>query len=514
MRKSRRDFLKLVGLGAGAAAAGSAGTTVVGSAASGMLSGLGPSPAHAAKLKLDDVYKQFGKYIVLLPGKFAGTVSAVDLYTGKTLAWISFVTYGDTNPIIHHMAAFPSPDPYKGFEYIVNSQGGKNLYIYGIPTPVKQPGEGFHIYKVRYDGTKMNLVSDIAEKTGLGLGVHVAATPDATGFSVADGQKDIFAEFDREKETVRSAWFLDWKPNKKELKRAWLDGGTITIKRLKPTLPGGKYDYKGTKGLKIDWELVPGGELFIEEGKVTGKRALNVCGLDALVYDPRGKWGALSLRLQGVCVIFDREKWEPVAAMLAPKGEPSTVPLKKIDKDTWEIKLDKVVSPAHQAGFSPDGKHFVFMNGVRQNNIMVYDSSNHADPTKWTKKAVVEDAAWRGAYPNTFHMVFTPDARKLFVTLWWPSPTPNGVAVVDAVNWKLLKSIDIGPDMHTMGVTYDGNYIVGVISGYQKTVSGVVIIDAKTDEVMGFLPSAAGHHDNVIVPRTLEDLRVSRCTTT
>jgi hypothetical protein len=58
--------------------------------------------------------------------------------------------------------------------------------------------------KIRYDGTKMNLISDIAEKTGLGLGVHVTATPDATGFAVADGQKDIFAEFDREAEKVRS----------------------------------------------------------------------------------------------------------------------------------------------------------------------------------------------------------------------------------------------------------------------------------------------------------------------
>ncbi|MBI5199599.1 MAG: hypothetical protein HZA09_06260, partial [Nitrospirae bacterium] len=152
-----------------------------------------------------DVYNKIGKYIMLVPGKFSGTVTAVDLSTGKTLAWISFVNYGDTNPIIHHIAAFPSEDPYKGFEYIVNSQGGKNLYIYGIPTKVKDPAAGFHIYRVKYDGTKMNLIEDVAETTGLGLGVHVTVSEDAKKFAVGDGQKDIFGVFDRETSKVDAA---------------------------------------------------------------------------------------------------------------------------------------------------------------------------------------------------------------------------------------------------------------------------------------------------------------------
>ncbi|MGN2393442.1 YncE family protein, partial [Pelomicrobium sp. G1] len=69
-------------------------------------------------------------------------------------------------------------------------------------------------------------------------------------------------------------------------------------------------------------------------------------------------------------------------------------------------------------------------------------------------------------------------------------------------------------DMHTLAVTYDGKYVVGVFSGYQKTASGIVIMDTRTDEVLGILPSVGGHHDCVIVPKTLEDLRCSRCTTT
>lgn len=512
MAQKRRDFLKTVGLGAGAAVVGSA---LYRPSEVPLSSALGIKDAQAAKTpRLSEIYEQFGKNILLIPGKFAGTVSAVDMSTGMTLAWIALWNYGDDCPIMHHLAAFPSEDPYKGFEFIVDTQGGKNLYIYGIPTTVKNPGQGFRIYKIRYDGTKMNLVSEISEKTGLGLGVHVTSTPDATGFGIADGQKDVVAEFDRATETVRTAWFFDWTPKNSELAKAWIEGGKMTIKRLKPTLPDGKYDYYGTKGLKFDWELVPGGELFAEQGKVSGERVTNGCALDAIVYDPRGKWAAVSSRLTGVSVIFDREKWEPVAALYSPKGYPSQIPMKKLDGDTWEIEMDEVPTPAHQAGFSPDGKHFLFMNGVRQNNIMVWDTSNHADPSKWEKKAVVEDPSWRGSYPNTFHMVFTPDSKKVYVTLWWPSPTPNGIAVVDAVKWKLVKSVDLGPDMHTMAVTYDGKWLVGVISGYQKTASAIAVMDVATDEVVGYMPSPGGHHDSVMIPRTLADLRVSRCTTT
>lgn len=461
----------------------------------------------------DDVYKTLGKYIFLTPGKFAGTVAAHDMSTGKTLAWISLVNYGDTNPIIHHIAAFPSEDPYKGFEYIVNSQGGKNLYIYGLPTKVKTPGEGFHIYKIKYDGIKMNLVEDVAETTGLGLGVHVTIAPDAQKFAVGDGQKDIVGVYQREPSKVLSALYFDWIPNVKTNKEAWTGGGKLVIKKIHPDPKTGMFDLQGTKGLKIDWELVPGGELFIEDGKVSGPRQQNVCGLDALVWNPNGKNGVVSLRTIGAGVIVDTATYNPVGIILSPKKVAGVYPLKQVDKETWEFEIKNVLSPAHQAGFSPDGKSFLLMNGVRENNIVVFDSSN-PDPLKWTKKAVVEQPHWRGAYPNTFHMGFTPDSKKVYVTLWWPSPTPNGVAVVDAVNWKVIKEIEVGPDAHTLGVTGDGKHVFGVISGYQKTTSAIYIIDVKTDKLVGFLPSGQGHHDCVIIPRNLKELLISRSPTT
>jgi hypothetical protein len=77
------------------------------------------------------------------------------------------------------------------------------MFMYGIPTPVKEPGEGFRIYRVKFDGRTMTLVEDVAETTGLGLGVHVTITPDAQAFAVADGQKDVI---DRATSKVRCKW--------------------------------------------------------------------------------------------------------------------------------------------------------------------------------------------------------------------------------------------------------------------------------------------------------------------
>ena len=56
--------------------------------------------------------------------------------------------------------------------------------------------------------------------------------------------------------------------------------------------------------------------------------------------------------------------------------------------------------------------------------------------------------------------------------------------------------------------------VFGVISGYQKTTSGLYIIDVKTDTLKGFLPSGQGHHDCVIIPRNKQELLISRCPTT
>ncbi|HET7058380.1 MAG TPA: hypothetical protein VFI05_06575 [Nitrospiraceae bacterium] len=88
--------------------------------------------------KLHDVHKSLGNWIYLAPEKLGDGAHAVDMGSGKTLAWISYWNYGDTCPISHHLAAYPSENPYKGFEFVNSTQGGDNVLIYGIPTRIKR----------------------------------------------------------------------------------------------------------------------------------------------------------------------------------------------------------------------------------------------------------------------------------------------------------------------------------------------------------------------------------------
>ena len=120
--------------------------------------------------KADVGGRNFGSWVLLMPTKLGGGTYAVNLETGRALAWISYWNYGDYNPISHHLCAFPSADPAKGFEWINSTQGGKNALIYGIPTNIETPGEGFNIYRVRFDGAQMELMENVAETTGLDVG--------------------------------------------------------------------------------------------------------------------------------------------------------------------------------------------------------------------------------------------------------------------------------------------------------------------------------------------------------
>src|SRR5262249_54244807 len=128
------------------------------------------------------IRESLGRYIYLTPQKLGGGTHTVDLDSHKTMASISYWNYGDACPISHHLAAFPPDhgDPYKGYEFVNSTQGGENVLIYGIPTRIRehgllgQHGQGNHIYRVAYNGTtgQMELLEDIAETTGIGLGVH------------------------------------------------------------------------------------------------------------------------------------------------------------------------------------------------------------------------------------------------------------------------------------------------------------------------------------------------------
>jgi thiocyanate desulfurase len=465
--------------------------------------------------KADIGGRGFGKWVLLMPTKLGGGTYAVDLNTGRALAWITYWTYGDYNPISHHLCAFPSADPVQGFEWINSTQGGKNSLIYGIPTNIETPAEGFNIYRVRYDGSQMELMENVSETTGLGLGVHVTIDPKtAERYFVTDGQKDIAACFDRRTSRVIAALKYDWEPNDPNLAMGWRNGGVLKISKIYPDPASGKFDYLGTKGQKIEWEMVPMGELFVEEGTIPGDDPHHLSGADGTIWHPSGGWAATVIRLCGGTVILDAENnFEPVAFLQFNKDAPNQYPVIKIDSDHWQVTFDKVFSPGHEIGFSPDGRFFCMMNNLRENNCSVFDSSD-PDPRNWKKIAHIEDPLWRGKYPNPFHMVFSMDGSKLYLSVLHPSPASSGIMVVDTATWKIKKEIQgIGPDMQTLAVTYDGKYVVGVFSGFQRLASGIAFIDAETDELVGLWPSNGGHHDCVIIPTELEHMKHTRSCT-
>ena len=456
-----------------------------------------------------------GNWIALFPTKMGGGTYAMDLNSNRVVGSIWYWNYGDFNPISHHLCAFPSADPIHGFEFVNSTQGGKNSLIYGIPTSITEPQGGTNIYRVRFDGTQMQLVENVSETTGLGLGVHVTVNPkDAQSYFVTDGQKDIAACFDRTTSKVKAALKFDWTPNVQNLREAWMKGGTLTISKIYPDPNTGLYDYRGTKGNKIDWEMVPMGELFVEEGSLPGSDPLSLTGADGTIWHPEGRWAATVVRLcGGICILDPANNFEPVTFLQFNKDQHGQYPVVAAGQDKWTVTFDKINSPGHEIGFSPDGKFLVMMNNLRENNAGVFSTAD-SDPKNWKKVAHVEDPLWRGKYPNPFHMVFSLDGSKLYFSILHPSPAYSGIMVVDTKTWTIKKEIQgIGPDLQTPVITYDGKYVLCPFSGFQRKSSGIAVIDASTDTLIGILPSNGGHHDCVIIPTEMEHMKHTRSCT-
>lgn len=522
----RRLFLGGLGGFAGAASLGAWQAGMFNTAARAAQTGGEPLVEDA---RFTGVAEELGRFILLAPQKLGGGTHAVDLAAKKTLSWISYWNYGDSCPISHHLAAFPadSGDPYKGFEFVNTTQGGDNILMYGLRTRIREngmlgvAGQGNHIYRVGYDGKsgQMELLEDIAETTGIGLGVHTVPYPDGTGFACGDGQKDVVAFFTRargnEKTAVQNAFRADWVPNSATLGETWTKGGRIILTRLAPSLDLGRYDLEGTTGNKINFEMAPMAELRVERGQVPGADVRGLTGLDFCLHAPGGRFSLMGLRMCGGGFILDRNTFEPVCYLQANDGIQDNWPVTKLSSnpDTWAVDLPAVGNPIHESGFHPTGSHLCIMNNLRANNVAVFDTKD-PDPRKWKRITFIRDPEWQGEFPSPFHLNYSIDGTKCFFTVLRPKPMRSDVVVVDTATWRIVKKFrNVGVDCQTTCTTYDGKYALVIFSGFQRMESGVFVFRQDTLEQVGYMPNYGGHHDCVIVPSTVEQLKNSRSCT-
>jgi hypothetical protein len=57
----------------------------------------------------------------------------------------------------------------------------------------------------------------------------------------------------------------------------------------------------------------------------------------------------------------------------------------------------------------------MMMNNLRENSVGLFDTRS-PNPMEWRKLGVIKDPLWKGVYPNPFHMGFSHDSKKGYVS--------------------------------------------------------------------------------------------------
>ena len=293
-----------------------------------------------------------------------------------------------------------------------------------------------------------------SETTGLGLGVHVTINPKDRSIAISSptGRRTSRRASTGRTSRVIAALKYDWKPTTAICAMGWRNGGTFKISKIYPDATTGKYDYFGTKGQKIEWEMVPMGELFVEEGTIPGRPAH---------FERRRRHDLAPERAAG-------PRRSSAYAAASPSSTPKTIstgrlsaiqqgyagPISRspgIDNDHWEVEFDRIVLAGPRGRFFARRPFSLHDEQSAREQLLGLRFSD-PDPRKWKKIAHIEDPLWRGKYPNPFHMVFSMDSSKLYLSVLHPSPARSGVMVVDTDTWTIKKEIQgIGPDMQTPG---------------------------------------------------------------
>lgn len=86
---------------------------------------------------------------------------------------------------------------------------------------------------------------------------------------------------------------------------------------------------------------------------------------------------------------------------------------------------------------------------------------------------------------------FSADGERLFVTM----PRSGAVAVVDLGDFKVEQTLAVGEQPVRVALQPDGRYFWVGNDSKTEGKSGVTVIDARSLEVVGFVPTGVGHHE-------------------
>ncbi len=203
-----------------------------------------------------------------------------------------------------------------------------------------------------------------------------------------------------------------------------------------------------------------------------GRRRPRSAGADGTIWHPDGRWAATVVRLCGGICILDAEKnFDPVAFLQFNKDSPRPVSGREDRQGHWEVMFDKILSPGHEIGFSPDGRFLVHDEQSARKQLL--GLRLRAIPTRATGRRSPMSRIRCGAASirtrSTWCSRWT--APSSICRSCIPRPATSGIMVVDTKTWTIKKEIQgIGPDLQTPAITYDGKYVLAPFSGFQRSV--------------------------------------------
>jgi len=200
----------------------------------------------------------------------------------------------------------------------------------------------------------------------------------------------------------------------------------------------------------------------------------------------------------GTISIIDTERDEVIGTIPVGGGVPNRSVLTPDGRHLWVIhdksRRMSIVDPAarkvlrqikigewpYNLAFSPDGRYCWVLDWGDVSRLLLYDIAKEA------VEAAIEVSTWPA------HGIFSRDGRLFWVT----SETAGNVAVVDAVQRRIIEVLPSGGDAMGLALTADGQHLF-VANGEEKSVSKV---DARAHKIVASIRVKGANHDVVLTP--------------